>query len=601
VSKPQKTLGDRIVRAGFAVLAAHICLKLCGLFQQQIIPNHYGAAVSDVFATVYSTVLATAFSIGEQCLAPAFLPVFVAAREKDGEARAWRYASIIFNLQFILLALTIAVLMLFSKPIIGLLTEWSPKPRTVATAAGPLTGEIISLDATVLVIKVDGVERRVPRAEVLSPEKDLAEWAADAAQRAERRTLAERMMAYMAPGLLGMSLASLTYVVLNAHKEFFFAAFGDSILKLAVLLGALAGLAAGKISGHLDWRYIAAGAVAGGTAKFGTHVFALGRRLKQYQFSLNLRDEHARNFFLLVLPLMAGILISSGRDLVINKALTVQELLPTCYRQGKSLIDTISFLVPYTLSIALLPFFCDLTARGDIRQLGAVLTRTLRMLLWFFIPVSVILAAAAPAMCFVLYSGKVIDAEKTRYSALVMQCFALQLPFAALEIMVMQGFFSSRRMIAPTLAGLVFSISAAALAYTLVIRNGMSDPFHILLAVSGCVVGAKILKSLALLGMLRWTVPVLPASEAALFLPKLLMAGGAAAAAAWGAAALCHGPLAAPLSRALNARALRIGEALLLALAGATAHLAVSLLLRMDEPREFWHWTREKLKGRAKE
>ena len=39
-------IGDRIIKAGLAVLAAHVCVKLAGLVGKNIIPNYYGLAAS---------------------------------------------------------------------------------------------------------------------------------------------------------------------------------------------------------------------------------------------------------------------------------------------------------------------------------------------------------------------------------------------------------------------------------------------------------------------------------------------------------------------------------------------------------------------------
>jgi len=590
------------LKAGVAVLIAHICLKLFGLIQNNIVPNYFGPVASDVFIFVYGIVISTAFNIGEQCMAPAVLPVFAHAREKDGEARAWRCVSTIFNAQLIVLLAVTLLLIFAAKPITGALTQWDVE-MTLETAAGRVEGELLRIDAEAYVLSVNDVERSVPFDELKTAPNpaELASLRKDLAKKHERSGVAEKMLPWMAPGLIGMSLASITYVILNAYKEFFWAAIGDSILKLCVLLGAVLGaLVSKRATGeYANWQYLIVGAVAGGTLKMATHVIALRwSRLRLYRPSLDFRDPYVREFLILMLPLFAGIFISSGRDMVINNVLTTQELLPTYFKQGKSAIDTLSFLVPYTLSIALLPYFCDLSAQGDNAQLGALLTRTIRMLLWFFVPVSIVLAVAAVPVCFVLFSGKLIDAEMSKNSALVMQCFSLQLPFAALEIMVMQAFFSNRRMIAPTVAGLVFSMLAAGAAYWLVISNRMESATDILLTVALCLVISKIIKSILLVGMLRTTVPVMPAGETFGFLSRLVIAGAGSAAAAWSAGWLWR---AAELSARLpGKRAGPLGECIAIGLAGAVVYLILSLLLRMHEPSECWYWTREKLKRRGK-
>jgi hypothetical protein len=50
---------------------------------------------------------------------------------------------------------------------------------------------------------------------------------------------------------------------------------------------------------------------------------------------------------------------------------------------GKKLQSTLLFLVPYTLSIAVFPYFCELVDRNDHANLGRLVTRFGRMLLSF--------------------------------------------------------------------------------------------------------------------------------------------------------------------------------------------------------------------------
>src|SRR5207248_2162532 len=130
--------------------------------------------------------------------------------------------------------------------------------------------------------------------------------------------------------------------------------------------------------------------------KLATHLFALGRkRLRHYVFSFDLTNPDVKAFVLLVLPLLAGILVSRWRDAVLVNVQTTQPNMPTYFDLGTTLIGSISLMVQYTLSIALLPFFCDLAAHNDHRELGEVLTKIIRMLVWFFVPVALIIAAAA--------------------------------------------------------------------------------------------------------------------------------------------------------------------------------------------------------------
>jgi peptidoglycan biosynthesis protein MviN/MurJ (putative lipid II flippase) len=580
------------------VLIAHLALRLSGLVLQIVLGNRYGEVISDVFNVVYDNIFMTAFLVGEQCLGPAYLPVFTSARENHGEAKAWEFTSTLFNVQFLILAVLIAALFAIPSRVTDVMSQWDSTKIKFSTISGErVEGNVIRRDADSITLKVSQGEKVFAQKEIDGFGKVNKELDG----RASRREMANQMLPWMALGLLGMSLASLTYVVLNGYKEFFFAAFGDSVLKLSVLVGALAGWAYSiGLKENIDWRFIAAGAVIGGTAKLGTHLFALGRsRLKQYSFSFKLSDPLVQTFLMLALPLLAGIAVSRGRDTIINYVLTAREGLPSYYKRGRAISDSIGFLVPYTLSIALLPFFCDISNRDDRKQLGEILTRVVRMLLWCFVPVSVVLLFAANPICLTVYRGEGITAEHAGYSALVLKIACLQLPFIAVEMMTMQAYFSSRRMIAPTIAGFVFSALGAAVPYFLVITQGMSDTTQVLVITALSMVVTRVLKSLVLISMLKWTVPMLPFGETVAFGARLLFAGAISAAACYATQFLFEGPLKSVVKHIPSERLAYGIEAVLIGAAGAIAYLLISLLLKMEEPLMVLKWTKEKLKGRG--
>jgi peptidoglycan biosynthesis protein MviN/MurJ (putative lipid II flippase) len=523
-----RELGKKIEKAGFAAFVPHLMLRFVGLLGKNVLPNFYGPVVSDVFTEVNDQILNIAFQVGEQCLAPAFLPVFARAYAEHGERRAWKFTSILFTFQIILLLGVVATFIGMPHIYAEWLTQW--------------------------------------------PGKDPA-----------RFDLFNRMLAFASFGLIGMSLASLTSVVLNGYKEFFFAAFGDFMLKLCIVGGIFTGL----ILKNPDWRFVAGGAVVGGTLNLVTHLLALGpSRLKRFALSLDWGDPYLRAFIALVLPLLGGILISKWRDLVVNNVLTSSPLLPTYYGQGRSITESIQYLIPYTLSIALLPFFCDLSARHDNERLGRVLTTVIRLLVWFFVPVAIAFAAASTHVSTAFFAGKLLHAAEVANPALVSRIYAIQMPFVAIELMVLQALFSNKRVIAPTLAGAVFSVLTAGVCWYGVKLEYVTTPAGILALVSVAALVARVLKSLLLVGLLRSSVPVLPVKESLLFSGKLLVAGGASAVVAYLVAHAKHG----------NGFVLNIAMASAVGVASLTVFVALSLALRMDEPRQFWHWTLEKLK-----
>ncbi len=105
------------------MLVPHLIVKGAGLVASSFIPNRFGLEIAEVFKVINDSVLNVAFLIGEQCLAPAYLPIFTRAKEEKGEAAAWRFTSILFNLQLLILLLVTGVCILFPEVAVDWLTD----------------------------------------------------------------------------------------------------------------------------------------------------------------------------------------------------------------------------------------------------------------------------------------------------------------------------------------------------------------------------------------------------------------------------------------------------------------------------------------------
>src|SRR5204862_7425190 len=101
---------------------------------------------------------------------------------------------------------------------------------------------------------------------------------------------------------------------------------------------------------------------------------------------------------------------------------------------------------------------------------------------------------------------------------------------------------------------------------------------------------ARALKSILLVGMLRSSVPVLPAAETLAFVVRIILAGCISGAAAYATLKLIPG-------KAWIHQVVKCGAVGAVALG---AFVAMSLLLRLPEPRLCLQWSREKLNRRRK-
>ncbi|MCX7805108.1 MAG: hypothetical protein N3A38_07960 [Planctomycetota bacterium] len=543
--------GGKILKAGAAVLTAHVLFKLLSLILNRVIAQTYGAGdVSDAYAVAFTGVFILFFLIGEEAIGPAFLPLFIERETAGDEKGAWRFASIVANWQIlILLAVTVAMAAV-PDLILRVMTELEKsKPGAFRTASG--------------------------------------------------------FLRVMAPGLIAFSLATLTYMLLNGYKRFFWAAFGDGTMRIVTILFILA---AGG-SAMLGPDAISLGILAGCFAKLLTHIVPMRREIRNYRLTLDVRNETFRRFLVLVAPLLGGILFAKFRDFF-NQVYVLSHVeeqgVIALHRWGKGIFDTIHYLVPYAISIAMFPFLCEITDRDGKEAMARVLGRSCRLLLWIFVPASACLAVVSEPLARGIYEGGRLDAGKAALIGMVNLCYCIGLPFYALETMVMRAFFSTRRMVAPVIIGVATSSLSMVASYWAVVVRG-ADGADALMAISLAFALSRVLKTLLLVFVLRLRLPLLPAREAVPFLAKLAVATAAALLAALAFRSLAGSGTVEALLRslpgALRAMASRpeiryLGEVAVCGAAGGAAFLAASFLLRMEELSEAVAFVRREISRR---
>lgn len=303
------TLEKSIFKATFLILIAHQLFKLAGLIQAKAMGHYLPQDAFDVvYVFAFENCIYLIFLIGEEVLGPAFMPVFMRELKIKSEKSAWAFANTLLSLQFVALVVLAGILCFFPGAVVSFLTQWSQDS---------------------------------------SPEK---------------YKMAQDSVRALAPALIGLSLGSTTYVLLNSYKRFFLAAFGDAVWKFVAVVFLLAGTLFSRDSARmLIW-----GLVAGSVCKLLTHLFGLRDKLRNFRPAFNLSHPAVKTMCLLALPLLLGILVAKMRDQV-NHVYLLSSLdrsgLMQANSMGRKLQSTLLYLVPYTLSIAAFRFFVSLSAR----------------------------------------------------------------------------------------------------------------------------------------------------------------------------------------------------------------------------------------------
>ena len=396
-----KGLSSRLLRAGVAVGAALVVFKLAGLVQSIVVGHYLPKAAGDVYVFAFENCIFALFLLGDGIIGPALMPIFMrdAASGPEGERRAWRNASAFLTWQFIILAAMAALLAAFPEFFVRLLTSWTPTTHP------------------------------------------------------DKFALAASTVRRLSPALLGLSLGSTTYTLLNAQKRFFVAALGDAAWKCTAI-AALLVFARGSAD---PAGVLVAGLVAGSVAKFVLHLSGLGSNVRRLRPTLRFERGFPRAFAALAWPLLFGAAFALLRDNLNN--VYFPSLLTDGIMQanswGSKLEKVLVVLIPTTLSIAAFPFLCEMAA--DKGSLASFVSKTARQLVALFLPLAAFVAAAAVPMTSLLFQGGAFDAVSVRRTALSMALYTFALPAVAVETILMKAFFASRRTLAVSLLGIAFS------------------------------------------------------------------------------------------------------------------------------------------------
>ena len=541
------SFAGRFMKAGIAVGAALLLFKLAGLIQTRAVGRFLSKETGDVYVFAFENCIFALFLLGEGVIGPALLPVFMRARDAgpDGERRAWRFAGTFLTWQFILLGAAVALLMAFPESVVRLLTSWTPENRP------------------------------------------------------DKFALAIATVRRLAPALFGLSLRSTTYALLNAHKRFFLAAFGDAAWKFT----AVAALYLFALRTDDPASVLIAGLVCGSVVKLLLHLWGLRDKLRLLRPSLGVRTEEFRSFAFLALPLIAGVVFAIVRDNV--NYVYFPSLLTDGMMQanswGSKLEKVLVLLVPTTLSIAAFPFFCEMAQRGDRAVFGDFITKTGRQLLALFLPFAAVIAVLATPLTALVFGGGEFDDVSVRRASLAMACYTFALPAVAVETILMKAFFASRRTVAVSVLGIVFSTLSMFISWG-GSRFFRENELLVLGVIAGGFALTRWMKTASLVVLFRRSAPAFPAAETVSFLIRLVLASAVIAGAAYVGRTLGSWlqdwpPI--PRGPETPEWVVNLAELGLGGLAALIALVAAFALLRIREPLELVRAVRSRGKGRS--
>ncbi len=429
----------------------------------------------------------------------------------------------------------------------------------------------------------------------------------------EGQRLTVQLVQIASVSLLGLGLYFVGSALLYAMKEVVYPAFATGIYHIGVILcGTLvllwalhqAGMPLGTathagatnpavgLARDMGARGLAAGAAIGAFGEFLLLTPGLRRVIRVWKPVLDLRHPAVRQILRLYAPLAAGLLISVGAQ---NLDVTLYGLTPgnaaknvTSFANTQTLIQFPVGLVAVALSLAVLPSLSAAASAADTAGFKRTLGLGFRLGLLLMVPAMVGLMVLSQPIMALLFQHGTCYHDCTYRNVLSLENNAYQLPFLALDQLLIAAYYARKNTIVPMLVGIAsiafYAVVALPFAQTiglpaLSFANALQNTSHavILFVLLSLAIGSLGLRELA--------------NGAA----RICLAAAGMAAVCWGLLQVL--PRLSPSLFSLDHLSGQLLTVLLVGGAGAVVYFTLARLVGVDEVSLLGGILRSRLRG----
>ena len=321
--------GRTLARAGLVVAGAFFLSRMLGWVRLIVITNLFGAGTQlDAYFAAFRLPDAIFQLVAAGALSSAMIPVLAGIFASDEEQRAWRVVSTVLNVMLLALASLAAIVAVFAPQIVPIITPGF---------------DVVGTELTV----------RLTRIMLLSP--------------------------------VLLALGAVASSVLNARGRFGAAAVAPSLYNVAIILG---GVLLGPVLGV---ESLAIGVVIGSLLHLGIQLRPLMQERFQLSFDIDLSDPAARQILLLMAPRALGLGANQITFMVATMLATgIGMGAVTSYNVAWTVMQIPLGVIGFPLGVVLLPSLSRVVASGSVREFGALIVRSVRLLLWIMLFITAI-------------------------------------------------------------------------------------------------------------------------------------------------------------------------------------------------------------------
>lgn len=352
---------------------------------------------------------------------------------------------------------------------------------------------------------------------------------------------------------------AILQAALYSQKEFGWPAFATAAFHVGIIFGAIVGAIVGEQ--HFGNLGIAFGVLLGAAGEIGLLMPGLRRLGLRYMLVMDLKHPAIRRILKLYGPIALSFLVATF-FIYLDKHLASGtpgdgRANVTALAAATTLIQFPGGLVAAALSFAVLPTISRYATEGDTERFKDMILLGLRLGFLLMIPAAAGLIVLREPIVQLLFEHGKYHAQNADLTAIALQNYAYQLPFIAMDQLLIFSFYARKNTVIPVAMG-VFSYGAyllVALPFwrtvgmpALALANTAQNTTHaiVMLIALRIVMGSinirktvptilKILVSAAALVVVAWTMllllshlPIFSSNNLLGHLLTVLMAGGLA-------------------------------------------------------------------------
>ena len=359
----------------------------------------------------------------------------------------------------------------------------------------------------------------------------------------EEQLLAIRFAQIIFFSLLILGPFAVLQAALFARKEFGWPAFATASYHVGIIVGALlTSLLAAHFAGA---KYgIAFGVILGAIGEVGLLVPGLRNQGISYMFVLDLKHPAIKRILKLYAPIAFSFFVSACFAFLDQSLATQTACLPVMRQAGTcgdanltamqlaaTLIQFPGGLVASALSFAVLPTLTAYIRENETERFKSTLLMGFRLGLLLMIPAAAgLIVLQLPIVAMLFQHGNFKPAQSS-ITALALQYEAFQLPFIAIDQLLISAFYARKNTIIPVTVGVISFLGYLAVAL----------PFWHTLGMPALAIANTVQNSLHAIILLIWLRAVIGPMHLGKLLPtigKLLLAAACMVAVAWGLQAL---------------------------------------------------------------